>query len=53
MQRWLETFAYRISFGWWMFVVVIAVIAVIVSVSIISQVVRAASKNPAEVVKSE
>ena len=53
MQRWLETFAYRISIEWWMFVVVIAVIAVIVSVSIISQVVRAASQNPAEVVKSE
>ncbi len=53
MQRWLETFAYRISIEWWMFVVVIIVIAVIVSVSIISQVVRAASKNPAEVVKSE
>lgn len=53
MRRWLETFAYRISIEWWMFVVVIAVIAVIVSASIISQVVRAASQNPAEVIKSE
>ncbi|MFA5650848.1 MAG: FtsX-like permease family protein, partial [Proteiniphilum sp.] len=53
MQRWLETFAYRIRIEWWMFVVVVVFVAVIVSVSIISQVVRAAGQNPAEVVKSE
>ncbi len=53
MQRWLETFAYRISIEWWMFVLVIAVVSAIVSVTIVSQVVRAASQNPAEVIKSE
>ncbi|SFL20085.1 FtsX-like permease family protein [Porphyromonadaceae bacterium KH3CP3RA] len=53
MQRWLETFAYRISISWWMFILVIVAVAVIVSVTIVSQVIRAASRNPAEVVKSE
>lgn len=53
MQQWLEIFAYRIGIEWWMFVVVIAVIVAIVSATIVSQVVRAASKNPTEVVKSE
>lgn len=53
MQRWLETFAYRISISWWMFAVVIAVVVAIVSITILSRVIRAAGQNPAEVVKSE
>lgn len=53
MQRWLETFAYRISISWWMFVLVITVVLLIVAITIVSQVIRAAGQNPAEVVKSE
>lgn len=53
MQRWLETFAYRISISWWMFALVIVLVMFIVSITIVSQVVRAAGQNPAEVVKSE
>ncbi len=53
MERWLENFAYRISISWWMFLLMIAVVVSIVSVTIVSQVIRAAGRNPAEVVKSE
>lgn len=53
MEHWLENFAYRITISWWMFLLVIIVIMIIVSVTIISQVIRAAGRNPAEVVKSE
>ena len=53
MERWLENFAYRITISWWMFPLVIIVIMIIVSVTIVSQVIRAAGRNPAEVVKSE
>jgi ABC-type antimicrobial peptide transport system permease subunit len=53
MHRWLQGFAYRISISWWMFAVVILVVAVIVLLTIFSQVNRASNQNPAEVVKSE
>lgn len=53
MHRWLQNFAYRISITGWMFALVIIVVAFIVLLTIVSQVIRAASQNPAEVVKSE
>ena len=45
--------AYRISITWWMYALVIIVVAIIVLLTIVGQVTRAASQNPAEVVKSE
>lgn len=53
MERWLENFAYRIDISWWMFFVVVIVVMMIVSVTVLNQVIRAAGRNPAEVVKSE
>ncbi len=53
MHRWLQGFAYRISISWWMFAVVILVVAVIVLLTVFSQVNRASNQNPADVVKSE
>lgn len=53
MHRWLETFAYRVNISWWMFVLVILVVGLVVFLTIVSQVTRAAGQNPAEVVKSE
>lgn len=53
MHRWLQNFAYRISITWWMYALVIIVVAIIVLLTIVGQVTRAASQNPAEVVKSE
>ncbi len=53
MHRWLQNFAYRISIEWRMYVVVIAAVAIIALITILSQVINAAKQNPAEVVKSE
>ncbi len=53
MHGWLQSFAYRISIEWWMFAVVIAAVAIIALITILSQVINAAKQNPAEVVKSE
>lgn len=53
MHRWLQNFAYRISITWWMFALVIIVVSLIVLFTIVGQVARAASQNPAKVVKSE
>ena len=53
MHRWLQSFAYHISISWWMFAVVILLVAVIVIITIFSQVFKASNQNPAEVVKAE
>ena len=53
MEQWLQNFAYRITISWWMFVVVLFIVASIVILAIVTQVTRAANQNPAEVVKSE
>ncbi|MDD2245713.1 MAG: ABC transporter permease [Proteiniphilum sp.] len=53
MEGWLQSFAYRISISWWMFVVVALVVCAIVLLTIFSQVHKASNQNPAEVVKSE
>ncbi|MDD2245712.1 MAG: ABC transporter permease [Proteiniphilum sp.] len=53
MEGWLQSFAYRISISWWMFVMVALVVCAIVLLTIFSQVHKASNQNPAEVVKSE
>jgi hypothetical protein len=53
MEQWLQNFAYRITISWWMYVVVLLIVASIVILAIVTQVTRAANQNPAEVVKSE
>ena len=53
MHRWLQSFAYHISISWWMFAVVILLVAAIVIITIFSQVFKASNQNPAEVVKAE
>ncbi|MDR1623745.1 MAG: FtsX-like permease family protein [Tannerellaceae bacterium] len=53
MSRWLQGYAYRTDIPWWLPAGVIAVVAVIVLFTVLRQVLKAASSNPAEVVKSE
>lgn len=53
MHKWLHAFAYRISISWWMFTLVILLVFTIVLLTIFSQVRKASSENPVEVVKSE
>lgn len=53
MQRWLETYSYRTTLSWWLFVCVFIITCLIVIFSIFGQVNKAAKTNPAEAVKAE
>ncbi|MDR2956190.1 MAG: ABC transporter permease [Prevotella sp.] len=53
MHNWLTQYVYRISIEFWMFVLVFAFTLTIVILTVLSQVIRAARKNPAEVMKTE
>jgi putative ABC transport system permease protein len=52
-NRWLETFAYKISIHWWMFVLCWLFMCVIILATICMQTYRAAMKNPADAIKNE
>jgi putative ABC transport system permease protein len=53
MSRWLQGYAYRTDIAWWWLVGVILSVLAIVLLTVLSQVLKAAAGNPAEVVKSE
>jgi len=53
MSRWLQGYAYRTNIPWWLLAGVIAVIIAVVLLTVLGQVLKAANRNPAEVVKSE
>lgn len=51
-HRWLQTFAYRITVFWWMFVLAVLLVIAIVVLAIFAQVYKAANQNPPEVLQS-
>ncbi|MFO7979019.1 MAG: ABC transporter permease [Bacteroidales bacterium] len=53
MERWLDNFAYRISFAWWHFVLAAAVVVVIAFFTVLSHSWKAAVANPANAIKYE
>jgi putative ABC transport system permease protein len=53
MNKWLESFAYRIDISWWMFAVA-AVLAVLLALLTVSfQTVKAALSNPVQNLRAE
>jgi putative ABC transport system permease protein len=52
-NRWLETFAYKISVQWWVFVLCWLCMCLIIAVTISVQTYRAATKNPVDAIKNE
>ena len=53
MNRWMESFQYRIDINWWIFAVILALIWLLAMLSLITQVYRAARRNPVESLKFE
>ncbi|MDQ1350661.1 MAG: MacB protein [Acidobacteriota bacterium] len=53
MNRLLRIYAYRISIGWWMFVMAGLVALTIAVLTVIAQTVKAAQTNPVDVLKFE
>jgi putative ABC transport system permease protein len=52
-NRWLETFAYKISILWWVFVLCWLFMCIITVATICMQTYKAATKNPVEAIKNE
>ena len=53
MHRWLQDFAFRISIGWWVFVVAGVAAIVIALITISFQAVKAAIVNPVKSLRTE
>jgi len=53
MNRWLQGYAYRTDIPWWLLVGVMIGVVAVVLLTVLGQVLKAATSNPGEVVKSE
>lgn len=53
MSSWLQGYAYRINISWWLLCGVIVGVVIVILLTVLMQVLKAASSNPAEVVKNE
>ena len=53
MNKWLEDFAYRISIGWWVFLIAGAGAMAIALVTVSFQAIKAAVANPVKTLRSE
>jgi putative ABC transport system permease protein len=53
VQKWLQTFAYRIDVSWWMFVAAGVTAIVIAVITVSFQSIKAALANPADSLRSE
>ena len=53
MHRWLQSFAYRISISWWIFVLVSAITLLIAFLTVTYQSYKTAGKNPVEALRYE
>ena len=53
MSRWIQNFAYRISIGWWFFLIPVLLITLIAILTVSSQVLKTANVNPAESLRQE
>jgi putative ABC transport system permease protein len=53
MNKWLQSFAYRISISWWVFVVAGAAAIIIAMITVSVQAIKAAVANPAKSLRTE
>ena len=53
MNRWLQDFAYRISIGWWVFLIAGASAMAIALLTVCFQAIKAATANPVKALRSE
>jgi len=53
MHTWLQDFAYRISIGWWVFVVAALAATLIALITVSFQAIKAAVSNPVKSLRTE
>jgi putative ABC transport system permease protein len=53
MNKWLQSFAYRVDISWWMFAVAGALVLTITLITISLQAIKAAIANPVKSLRTE
>ena len=53
MHQWMQRFAHQATISWWIYAGIFAATALVISITVIHKVLKTASENPAEVIKSE
>jgi len=53
MNKWLESFAYRIGISWWVFIVAAVTTILIALITVSFQAIKAAIANPVNSLRSE
>ena len=53
MHRWLQQFEQRAAISWWIYVLIFAGMALVISLTVLHRVTKAASENPSVVIKNE
>jgi putative ABC transport system permease protein len=53
MNKWLQSFAYRIDIGWWIFALAGGVALLIALLTVSTQAIKAALANPVEALRYE
>ena len=53
LNKWLETFAYRISINWWMTLLAGVIVAAISIITVIGQAFKTARANPVKSLRTE
>ncbi len=53
MNKWLQSFAYRVNIGWWMFALAGSIAILIALVTVSSQAIKAAIANPVKSLRTE
>jgi putative ABC transport system permease protein len=53
MNKWLQSFAYRIVVGWWIFALAGGLALLIALLTVSAQAIKAALANPAEALRYE
>ncbi len=53
MNGWLQGYAYRINFGWWVFAITLGVVTLITALTVGYESIRAARMNPAKSLQTE
>ena len=53
MHQWMQRFTHQATISWWIYAGIFAATVVVIGLTVIHKVLKTASENPAEVIKSE
>ena len=53
MHQWIQKFPRQATISWWIYAGIFAATVIVIGLTVIHKVVKTASENPADVIKSE